>query len=131
MFRTVLSLLAGYLTIVVIMIAGQVTLYLTGNTPDDPSRLNSTHLMWNQVTTILAAFMGGVMTATVAFRKAFAHAVGLAGIVFLIGIGNTTRLWHLLPHAYLLTILALNAPMIMLGGWIKSRIRRPSPVHAD
>jgi hypothetical protein len=131
MFRSLLSLLAGYLTILVMMIAGQVTLYLTGNGPDDTSQLNSSHLLWNQVTTVLAAFLGGAMTATVAHRKPFAHALSLAGIVFLIGIGNTARLWLLLPHSYLLTILFLNAPMIVFGGWLRSRIRRPIAAPAD
>ncbi|MBI2683580.1 MAG: hypothetical protein HYX26_10290 [Acidobacteriales bacterium] len=131
MFRSVLSLLAGYLTILVFMIAGQVTLYFTGHTPDDPSQMTGAHLLWNQVTTVFAAFMGGLMTATVSHRKPLAHASGLAGIVFLLGLGNTTRLWHLMPHSYLISILLLNAPMIFLGGWIKSQVQKARALPVD
>ena len=122
MFRSFLSLFAGYVSILVIMFAGQMTLYLTVQAPEGPGQYTDADLLWNQVMTVVSAFMGGVMTAAVAHRKPFAHAAALSGIVFLIGIGNTTRLWHLLPHSYLFIILLGNAPMILIGGWVKSRL---------
>lgn len=119
--KSVLAVVAGFLTIAVLSTAADMAMHMTGVYPPngapmfDPA-LNALALSYRIVFTVL----GGYVTARLAPSKPATHVMGLAGIGLVLGVlgvfasmnANLGPIW--LPVALVVTAV----PCVWLGGWL-------------
>jgi hypothetical protein len=130
MGRSILAVLAGFCTIVLLVIAATavtVKLILGGG---DPAALQTTptYLGINLAYSALAAVLGGYFAGRLARRAALTHAGVLAGIIFLMGVmslvGSGGRGERGQPGWYPYILTALGPIGIIAGGWVARRRER-------
>lgn len=76
-------------------------------------------LAWNLGSTLLAALVGGYVTATLAHLNPLIHALALALIVLLLGALSALQTRGQAPIWYALLLLALAPCAVVLGGMLR------------
>ncbi len=76
-------------------------------------------LAWNLGSTLLAALVGGYVTATLAHLNPIIHALALALIVLLLGALSALQTRGQAPIWYALLLLALAPCAVVLGGMLR------------
>ncbi len=76
-------------------------------------------LAWNLGSTLLAALIGGYVTATLAHLNPLIHALALALIVLLLGALSALQTRGQAPIWYALLLLALAPCAVVLGGMLR------------
>jgi hypothetical protein len=126
--RSIAAVVAGYLAMTLVVIAGYATLRMTGQLPGPDQPLTTGYLGVSLVISAFAAFTGGLLCATVAGDRPLQHAGFLAFIATLIGLQYTRSLWNASgpqapPHGYLGALLLLTPVLVLLGAFARKKLR--------
>lgn len=139
MLRSLAAVVAGYLTMALVVILGTVAA-TAAFVPGGLAALRAGaaagvvpagYLAANLVVSLLAAMLGGWVAARVATRAPLAHAASLAIAVAVFGLVTALR-----PAApgqpawYPWTIVVLGTAGVLLGGWIRASSANSRPALA-
>jgi hypothetical protein len=117
--RSILSMVVGFLALNAVVLAAVVTAQAVGSFPNPPINLSTGQYVALMVFSAAGGVLAGIAAGVVAGRAPLAHAAALAGVLFVVAIGDTHRQWinpSGAPHAILIGLL-LSAPIgVMLGG---------------
>ncbi len=126
MIKSIWSVVAGFLTVVVLSMGTDMILEKTGIFPP-PSEMGlfvtwmlALALLYRTVYTIL----GGYVTALLAPQNSTKHVWVLAIFGQVGGIVGVIVGWNLSAHWYPIALAALAIPSVWLGGWLRTRKQR-------
>jgi hypothetical protein len=125
MLRSILSVIAGYIVMAVIV---TLTTYLLGlvfpayGAATAPAAMPLLPVVLNVLFGLIAAIAGGYTTATIALRSHLMHAAALAALIFLLGIVHAATTWNSgAPGWYLIVLPIVGAIGALAGGAIRAR----------
>ena len=128
MLRSVLSVLAGFATVVVLIMPATILsarLMLGTRSREDMMKMKPTPKFIAVNLTFSAAFavLGGFITACLATHAPMKHALALAGLMFVMGIFSFLQNLKMKTgegRGYGLTLVILGPASALLGGWLQS-----------
>jgi hypothetical protein len=125
MLRSVLAVLAGYLTMVVAVTGtlGFLFLVLNDAFPQTPGPYTGPAyvLVIELFVALLAATCGGYVCALVARRKPLHHAAALVGLMLVLGAVSLVGEAGLKPLWSTLSIVLLSPLGVLAGAWLRGR----------
>ena len=123
MIKSIIAVVAGFLTVVVLSMGTDKLLESTGIFPP-PSEMGlfvtwmlGLALFYRTVYTVA----GGYVTAWLAPQNPMKHVWVLAIIGQIGGISGVIAGWNLSAHWYPIAIAVLAIPSVWLGGWLRTR----------
>ncbi len=121
MFRSILAVAAGYVVLAVLTVVSIYVLTLAFPEYARAGELKTTPptlpVVLNMLLGVVCAACGGWVTAALAARKPWTHALVLAGLVLLFGIAFAVQNWagpH--PEWYLVVLPFAGAAGVVAGG---------------
>ena len=126
MGRSILSVIAGYFTMLIAVTGALGFLFLVAfdEFPTDPAAAytGGAWVLWAELgVSGLAAAAGGYVCAWVARRRPLAHAGALTGLVAVLGIVSALTDAGLKPLWSSIGIVLIAIPAIMAGAWLRAR----------
>lgn len=119
MVRSILSIITGY----VVFLISVVILWLAfGYGPKDIPPTN--FLVFSIFCEAFFSAGCGYLTAAIARRRALLHAGILAAVFVIVGLGSLIFQTHHYPFWITLSIVFVNAPCALLGGYIRHQRRK-------
>jgi hypothetical protein len=136
MLRSVLAILAGYVVMAVIVMAGTAAAAAAFGLPLAPNAgapvptPGAGYLAANLLVSALGAVAGGWVAAHVARRRPLTHAAVLAALLVAAGLATLGRPQPGQPAWYPPVLLVLGPAGALLGGLLRSARRVPTPSPA-
>lgn len=121
MIRSIISIISGYVTF---SIAVLILWLAFGYGPEDIPPTN--FLIFSIICEALFAAGSGYIIALIAQRQELLHAGILAGIFVIVGLGSLIFRTHQYPYWVTLSIILINAPSALLGGYIRQKLKKKS-----
>jgi len=127
--RTFIAVMSGFLTMMLLVIAGTVAataLLLPGGLhavqgESPPAHLPPAYLAANLAISLAAAVAGGWLTAKLAPTAPFAHTLALAAVTLVMSVGSMPAPQPGQPAWYGWAIAVLGVAGVLLGGWLLVR----------
>ena len=123
MIKSILSIISGY---VAFSIAVLILWLAFGYGPKDIPPTN--FLLFSIFCEAFFAVGAGYLVGLMARRRELLHAGILAGIFAIIGLASLIFKTHQYPYWVALSIIVINAPCTLLGGYIRQSTRKNSQV---
>lgn len=118
MVRSIISIIAGYVTFSISVLI----LWLAfGYRPKDVPATN--FLIFSIFCEAFIAVGCGYLAALIAQRRELLHAGILAAVFIIAGLGSLIFQTHHYPYWNSLSIILINAPCILLGGYIRQNTK--------
>jgi hypothetical protein len=114
MIRSIIAIISGYVTF---SIAVLILWLAFGYGPKDVPPTN--FLLFSIFCEAIFAAGSGYLVALIAQRRELLHAGILAAIFVLVGLGSLLFKTHPYPYWVALSIILINAPCALLGGYIR------------
>lgn len=121
MIRSIISIIAGYVTF---SIAVLILWLPFGYGPKDIPPNN--FLIFSIFCEAFFAVGAGYLVALIAQRRELLHAGILAAIFVIVGLGSLIFKTHQYPYWVALSIILINAPLALLGGYIRQNTKKNS-----
>jgi O-antigen/teichoic acid export membrane protein len=119
MIRSIISIIGGYVSF---SIAVLILWLAFGYGPKDVPP--PAFLMFSIFCEVFFAVGSGYLVAIIAQRRELLHAAILAAIFVIIGLGSLIFKTHQYPYWVALSIIFINAPCALLGGYIRQNTKR-------
>jgi peptidoglycan/LPS O-acetylase OafA/YrhL len=119
MIRSIISIITGYVSF---SIAVLVLWLAFGYGPKDIPPTN--FLIFSIFCEAFFAVGCGYLVALIAQRRELLHAGILAAIFIIVGLGSLLFQTHHYPYWVALSIILINAPCILLGGYIRQNAKK-------
>ncbi len=123
MFRSILAVVAGYVTLIIGVSA--FFAIVTWSRPEllDDAAVAPTWLYWAEAGVALpVAVLGGYVAGWVAPSRPVLHGAILAGLVAVLGVANLAAEWGLKPVASSLFLALVPPLMAVLGARLRERV---------
>jgi O-antigen/teichoic acid export membrane protein len=121
MIRSIISIITGYVTF---SIAVLILWLAFGYGPKDVPPDN--FLIFSIFCEAFFSVGCGYLTALIAQRRDLLHAGILAAIFVIVGLGSLIFKTNQYPYWVALSIILINAPCALLGGYIRQNIKKKS-----
>jgi hypothetical protein len=119
MIRSIVSIISGYVTFsIAVLILWLAFGYGPKDIPPD------SFLIFSIFCEAFFAVGSGYLVALIAQRRELLHAGILAAIFAIIGLGSLIFKAHQYPYWVALSIILINAPCTLLGGYIRQNIKK-------
>ena len=122
MIKSIIAVVAGFLTVVVLSTG---TDYVLQHVSVFPPISQGAYATWMLAVALLYrtvyTILGGYMTASLAPQNAMKHVWVLAILGQIGGIMGVIAGWNLSAHWYPIALAVLAIPSVWIGGWLKTR----------
>ena len=131
MGRTIAAVIFGYMTtgLLVILtdqiVSGLIPGFHSMKTPPDY------YFGISLATNTLYAIVGGYLCSAVARNQWKTATLGVIILGETLGTIAQRALWHTVPHWFGIGLLALYAPAVWLGGYLRSRSKKSPPMASN
>jgi hypothetical protein len=123
-WKSIVAVLAGLLTVVVLSVGTDVVLHATGVFPPWGQPVGGGPLLLATVYRTIFSVAGAYITARLAPDRAMSHALALGGVGLVLSIAGAMATWNrgpaFGPHWYPLALVVLAVPQCWAGGALRS-----------
>ena len=135
MMRSIICVVAGFIVVMVVVTAGTAATTelivpggLFGAAAAPATELPANYFAANLTVSIMAAVLGGWVTARMAPSREMLHVLALSGLIILMSIPgimgyDQSQVVQPVWYVYLLPVLGVGG--VLLGGWLRSRVVNP------
>ncbi|HWF46022.1 MAG TPA: hypothetical protein VG168_03370 [Bryobacteraceae bacterium] len=130
MVRTIGAIIFGYMTTGLMVIltdqifSGLIPGFHSTKTPP------TYYFIVSLITNTLYSMVGGYLCSAIARKQWRTSTLGLIILGETLGIVAQRALWHTVPHWFGIGLLALYAPAVGIGAYLRSRAKKPGPPMA-
>jgi hypothetical protein len=121
MLRTIAAVLAGYVSIGVLVVATDAIAAMLDPSLSSKLAPPDNYLALTLITTSLYTLLGGYLCAVIAKAKHKQAALGLIGFGELMGLASVVMYWGRQPKWYGFSLLIVYPPLVWLGSRIRTR----------
>ena len=121
--RVIFAVLAGYITDAALVVATELTLRVSGRHAAQPLR----YYVIDLLTQCLYTIIGGYIMCAIAGLVHRAAMITLICLGLVVGSASLTAAWHMEPHWYGISLLAVYAPCVWIGYRLRLRSKNLFP----